>query len=63
MTVTSHDPNSDPVSYSYQWSKDNVDIAGATAATLNLGTAGNGGKGDDIRVRVVANDGLEDSAP
>ena len=63
VTVTSHDPNSDPVNYSYQWSKNNVDISGATGATLNMATAGNGGKGDAIRVRVVANDGLDDSAP
>ena len=63
VTVTSHDPNSDPVSYSYQWSRNNVDISGATGATLNMATAGNGGKGDAIRVRVVANDGLDDSAP
>ena len=63
VTVTSHDPNNDPVNYSYQWSKDNVDISGATGATLNMATAGNGGKGDAIRVRVVANDGLDDSAP
>ena len=47
VTVTSHDPNSDPVSYSYQWSRNNVDISGATGATLNMATAGNGGKGDD----------------
>ena len=63
VTVTSHDPNSDPVNYSYQWSRNNVDISGATGATLNMATAGNGGKGDAIRVRVVANDGLDDSAP
>jgi hypothetical protein len=46
VTVTSHDPNNDPVNYSYQWSKNNVDISGATGATLNMATNGNGGKGD-----------------
>ena len=31
-----------------------VDIAGATGATLNLATAGNGDKGDQIALRVTA---------
>ena len=47
----------------YQWRKGGVDIAGATSSTLNLGTAGNGNKGDAISVRVRANDGFTYSAP
>ena len=37
--------------------------AGATSATLNLATAGNGDKGDAITVRVTANDGTANSTP
>src|SRR5207249_1696575 len=41
----------------YQWYKGGVAIAGATAATLNLATAGNGDRGDAIKVVVYATDG------
>ena len=64
VTVTSHDPNSDPVSYSYQWSRNNVDIAGATARHAEPGARpATAARATTIRVRVVANDGLDDSAP
>ena len=39
--------------YTYQWTKNGIDIAGATGSTLNLATAGNGDRGDVIRVRVT----------
>ena len=55
--VTSHDADSDPLTTSYQWTLGGVDIAGATSSTLNLATAGNGDRGDLIRVRVMVNDG------
>ena len=45
VTVTSHDPNSDQVTYCYQWSLNDDDIAGATGATLNMATGVNGGQG------------------
>jgi plastocyanin len=63
VTVTATDPDLDPLTYSYQWRKGVTDIPGATGSTLNLSTAGNGDKGDQISVRVVANDGAADSTP
>jgi fibronectin type 3 domain-containing protein len=62
-SVTASDPDADTLTYTYQWSKGNVDIAGATGATLNLATAGNGDRGDVIRVRVTASDGIATTAP
>lgn len=64
VSVTAHDDDpGDVLTYSYQWRKGGLDIAGETGATLDLGTAGNGSKGDNIRVRVTANDGSTDSVP
>ncbi len=57
-TVTSHDDDDDPLTTSYQWTKNGGDIAGATSATLDLSVAGNGDKGDVIRVRVSVSDGV-----
>src|SRR5439155_1027674 len=51
------DADNDTLSYVYQWYKGGVAIAGATAATLNLATAGNGDHGDAIKVVVYATDG------
>ena len=62
-TVTSHDPEGNPITHAYQWTKNGVDIAGATNPTLNLATAGNGDKGDVIRLRVTASDGSLTSPP
>jgi hypothetical protein len=48
---------------SYQWQKKGpsdagfADIAGATGSSLNLATAGNGDKGDQLRVLVTPRDG------
>ena len=61
--VTSHDAEGDTLTTSYQWTKAGLDIVGATGATLNLATAGNGDKGDQIAVRVTVNDGTGPSAP
>jgi concanavalin A-like lectin/glucanase superfamily protein/Big-like domain-containing protein len=64
VSVTAHDDDpGDTLTYSYQWRKGGVDIPGETDATLDLGTTGNGDKGNNIRVRVTANDGSTDSAP
>jgi hypothetical protein len=62
-TVTSHDDDGHPVTYSYQWFKNGVAIAGATGATLNLAVPGNGDGGDSITVRVTATDGSLSGAP
>ncbi|MFL5750463.1 MAG: LamG-like jellyroll fold domain-containing protein, partial [Chloroflexota bacterium] len=62
-TVVASDPDNDSLTYAYQWTRNGVDIAGATGQTLNLGTAGNGDRGDQIRVRATASDGLLSSSP
>ncbi len=62
-TVTSHDPDGDPMVTSYQWTRNGVDLAGETGATLDLSTVGNGDRGDLIRVRVTVSDGTTSSAP
>ena len=47
----------DPVSYTYEWSRNGNVLAGATTASLDLRVAGNGDRGDTISVRVTASDG------
>ena len=61
--VTSTDPDPDIITTTYQWARNGVDIAGATGSTLNLATAGNGNRGDQITVRATVNDGTVSSAP
>ena len=61
--VTSHDADGNPLTTSYQWTRNGTDIAGATSSTLNLATAGNGDRGDLIRVIATVNDGTVNSAP
>ena len=61
--VTSHDAEGNPLTTSYQWTRNGTDIVGATGSTLNLATAGNGDRGDLIRVRATVNDGTLTSAP
>ncbi len=62
-TVTSHDPEGQAVTLSYQWLKNGSPIGGATGSTLNLGTAGNGDRGDQLSVQVTASDGVNVSTP
>src|SRR5207253_2896973 len=57
VTVTSHDVDSDTVTYTYQWFKTGTAISGATSSTLDLNAAGNGSKADAISVQVTPNDG------
>jgi hypothetical protein len=47
----------DPTTLSYEWFRDGALIAGATGATLDLNSLGNGGTGYTIAVRVTASDG------
>jgi DNA-binding beta-propeller fold protein YncE len=62
-TVVAQDPDGDPLTYSYQWTKNGADIAGAMGATLDLAVSGNGDRGDEIAVRVTASDGGATSDP
>jgi streptogramin lyase len=61
--VTAHDPDGDPLSFTYQWVLNAVDLPGATQATLDLSLPGNGSRGDTLSVRVTANDGRASSSP
>ena len=65
VTVNASDPDGDvgTLTYSYQWIKNGTNLSGQTGSILDLSVAGNGDKGDAISVRVVANDGEDDSAP
>ncbi len=51
------DPDEDPLTYHYRWLRNGTPIPGATASTFDLGEAGNGDRGDDVRVEVYATDG------
>ena len=61
-TITAHDADNDPLVYRYTWRKNGVQIPGQTNATLDLSVPGNGDKGDIISLRVVAFDGVVESA-
>jgi len=61
--VVAQDPDGDALTYSYQWTKNGADIAGAAGATLDLAITGNGDRGDEIAVRVTASDGSATSDP
>ncbi|HEX5094854.1 MAG TPA: putative Ig domain-containing protein [Acidimicrobiia bacterium] len=62
-TVTAHDNDGDPLTYTYQWQRNGTNIPGGNAPSLDLSVAGHGNKGDQISVRVVASDGDLPSAP
>ena len=62
-TGVAQDPDGDQLTYSYQWTKNGADIAGATGATLDLAVSGFGDRGDEIAVRVTASDGSLNSDP
>jgi len=59
--IQARDPDNDPLSYRYQWTNNGTPVPGATEATLDLSAAGHGDKGEQIAVRVIANDGHADS--
>ncbi len=66
-TPTATDADADTVTFTYQWQKkvgagSFTDIAGATSASLDLSIAGNGDKGDELRVLVTPNDGTVNGA-
>jgi hypothetical protein len=51
------DADGDPLTYHYRWLRNGMPIPGATTSTLDLALAGNGDRGDAIRVEVYATDG------
>ena len=61
-TITAHDADNNPLVYRYTWRKNGVPIPGQTNPTLDLSVPGNGDKGDVISLRVVAFDGVVESA-
>ncbi|BCM88811.1 hypothetical protein IAD21_00653 [Abditibacteriota bacterium] len=54
LTVVASDTDNDPMTPSYQWTKNGGNIQGETGATLSLA---NGAKGDSYTVVVTENDG------
>ena len=60
LYIQSHDPDRDPVTYRYQWIKNDEEIPGENTSTLK---SGNFKKGDLIRVQVVPSDGKGDGKP
>jgi hypothetical protein len=60
LFIQSHDPDGDPVTYHYQWIRNDEEIIGENKNTLKNE---NFKKGDIIRVRVTPNDGKEDGKP
>jgi hypothetical protein len=57
LVLQSTDPDGDPVTYRYQWIKNDQEMAGETKGILNCGKFK---KGDLIRVRVISSDGKTD---
>jgi hypothetical protein len=60
LYIQSHDPDGDPVTYRYQWIKNDEEILGENTSTLK---SGNFRKGDLIQVKVVPFDGKVDGKP
>jgi hypothetical protein len=54
-----HDPDSDPVTYHYQWVKNDEEILGENENTLKIGSFR---KGDLIRVKVTPSDGKKEGS-
>lgn len=60
LAIQSNDPDGDPISYSYQWIKNDEEIFGGNKNTL---ASGNFRKGDLIRVKVIPSDGKIEGKP
>jgi hypothetical protein len=58
VIVNADDADGDQLSYRYQWVRNSQELPGATMASL---PAGQGQRGDQIAVRVVASDGQDTS--
>jgi YVTN family beta-propeller protein len=57
-SVTAHDPDNDPLTFTYQWSRNGTVLPAATGSALDLSSSGNGDRGDTIKVVVTASDGI-----
>lgn len=62
-SAVANDPDGDPVTLSYRWTRNGSEIVGQTSSTLSLASQGHGDEGDQIAVVVVASDGEAGSAP
>jgi hypothetical protein len=60
LSIQSNDPDGDPITYQYQWIRNDEEITGGNKSTLEKG---NFKKGDFIRVKVTASDGKVNGAP
>ena len=60
--VDASDPDGDPITLDYSWSRNGAQIVGAAASTLDLSVAGAGDRGDAIAVTVTAS-GVASSSP
>jgi hypothetical protein len=60
LITQSHDPDGDPVTYRYQWMKNDEEIVGENKSTLR---SGNFKKGDLIQVRATPSDGRVEGKP
>jgi hypothetical protein len=60
LLVQCQDPEGDPISYEYQWLRNDEEIPGENKSMLAKGEFR---KGDSLRVRVVAGDGKEKGQP
>jgi hypothetical protein len=60
LFIQSQDPEGDPVTYQYQWIKNNEEIAGENKNTLKVGSFK---KGDFLQVRVTPSDGKVNGTP
>ena len=60
LSIQSKDPDGDPITYQYQWIRNDEEIIGENQSTLKKG---NFKKGDFIRVRVTPSDGKVNGAP
>lgn len=58
--IQSHDPDGDPISYQYQWLRNDEEIIGENKNILN---SGNFRKGEVIQVRVTPSDGKGNGTP
>src|SRR3990170_7232095 len=60
LTIRSQDPGGDPITYHYQWMKDEQEIPGENRSTL---PKGNFRKGTLISVKIVPSDGKTQGKP